>query len=138
MAFAILAAAGSVSAQTSARGRAPVAVSASAGDLSAALAQYSRASGLQVIADPALLRGRRTQGVSGTLTTAQALDRLLSGTGLVWRLNGDAVVITRAAQARPAAPAPAAARVLSTEDRAETFAELEEVVVTGSFSSSLT
>lgn len=55
MAFAILAAAGSVSAQTSARGRAPVAVSASAGDLSAALAQYSRASGLQVIADPALL-----------------------------------------------------------------------------------
>lgn len=138
MAFAILAAAGSVSAQTSARGRAPVAVSASAGDLSAALAQYSRASGLQVIADPALLRGRRTQGVSGTLTTAQALDRLLSGTGLVWRLNGDAVVITRGAQARPAAPAPAAARVLSTEDRAETFAELEEVVVTGSFSSSLT
>ncbi|HBI18247.1 MAG TPA: TonB-dependent receptor, partial [Brevundimonas sp.] len=136
MAFATLAAAGSVSAQTSARGRAPVAVSASAGDLSAALAQYSRASGLQVIADPALLRGRRTQGVSGTLTAVQALDRLLSGTGLVWRLNGDAVVITRGAQARPAGPA--ASRVVSTEDQAETFAELEEVVVTGSFSSSLT
>jgi TonB-dependent receptor len=141
LAFAILAAAaGSVSAQASGQtaraSRAPVAVSAPAGDLSTALAQYSRASGLQVIADPALLRGRRTQGVAGTLTPRQAMDRLLRGTGLNWRLNGDAVVIMRGAQTRTAAPAAPTARPV--EDASRPFAELEEVVVTGSFSSSLT
>jgi len=135
MAFALMtAAAGSVAAQTPVASRAPVAVSAPAGDLSAALAQYSRASGLQVIADPALLRGQRTQGVAGNVTPSQAMDRLLRGTGLTWRLNGDAVVITRGAQPRRAAPTTSR----PAQDAGRPFAELDEVVVTGSFSSSLT
>ena len=36
-----------------------------AGDLASALPSFSRATGLQVLADPALLSGKHTQGVRG-------------------------------------------------------------------------
>lgn len=48
-----------------------------------ALKQFSQQSGQEVLFSPALTRGVRTQPVKGTLAPAEALDRLLAGTGLV-------------------------------------------------------
>jgi iron complex outermembrane receptor protein len=61
-----------------------------------ALAQFGRETGMQVSADGALTRGITSPGVTGTMTPQQALSRLLSGTGITYRLTGDAAMLERA------------------------------------------
>ncbi|MCC8536015.1 TonB-dependent receptor domain-containing protein [Xanthomonas axonopodis pv. poinsettiicola] len=96
------------------------------GDLADTLAALSRATGLQVIADPSLLRGKRSPGGSVAGDARAALARLLQGTGLGFRLDGDTVIVQRAAPdagnaaAAATAPLPAAAAV-----------DLDQIVVTG-------
>ncbi|MDB6108178.1 MAG: TonB-dependent receptor [Gammaproteobacteria bacterium] len=51
-------------------------------DLSSGLRAYSLQSGQDLVFDPALVRGKTTAGVIGHFTDAQALERLLQGTGL--------------------------------------------------------
>ena len=109
-----------------------------AGALDSALIQLSRATGVQIVADPDLTRGKRTQGVNGRLDIDQALTRLLSGQSLGYTLKGDTVVI-RAGQVRTsnAAPSPMPTSApVPTEAAAVAEAPPEEVVVTG-FRSSL-
>ncbi|RYF23014.1 MAG: TonB-dependent siderophore receptor [Comamonadaceae bacterium] len=53
-----------------------------AGPLGEALNRLGRESGALITFAPQLVAGVHTQGASGTLTVAQALDRLLSGSGL--------------------------------------------------------
>lgn len=75
------------------------------GDLEPALAAFSRATGVEVMSDPAQLRGRRTQGVRGLMPADEGLRRLLAGTQLAFELRDGAALITpaaRAAQPRPA------------------------------------
>lgn len=66
------------------------------GSLGAAVARLGRQAGVIIIADPALLRNRQTQGLSGNFSVPDALARLLAGTGLVARPDGDgAFLVTR-------------------------------------------
>ena len=53
--------------------------------LTDALVQFGHQSGLQVVADGNLAASVRTQGVAGSYTPAEALARLLAGTGLTFR-----------------------------------------------------
>lgn len=61
--------------------------------LSAALMQFSQQAGLQVTADSAILRGVKTGGVHGQLTSRQALGQLLAGTGLSYVPSGNGTVV---------------------------------------------
>ncbi|MEM8790687.1 MAG: TonB-dependent receptor [Pseudomonadota bacterium] len=68
--------------------------------LSAALGELAEETGLQVSAETALVAGRRSPAVRGVMTPAEALSRLLSGSGLSFEsLGSDGVVLV-------AAPAP--------------------------------
>ena len=113
-------------------------------DLGRALTAYSRATGLQVAARPALLQGRRSQAVEGRFSQADALARLVGGSGLTARIVGDAVLIeaapsapVRAAPARPAANAAtrSAPPPLGTPGGVDA---LDEVIVTGTRQASRT
>lgn len=94
------------------------------GDLEATLSAFSRATGLQVIADPALLRGKRSDGGRVDGDAQQALSRLLRGTGLAFRIDGDTVIVRSAdADAAPTLP-------VATTPAPEAV-DLAQVVVTG-------
>lgn len=76
-----------------------------AGELAQAVNRIGQLSGVQVIYDIELLRGKRIGALSGQLTLAQALDRTLAGSGLTYELvNGNTVVIRQAGTQAPAEP----------------------------------
>lgn len=64
--------------------------------LSSALMQFSRNTGAQLFYDAGLVRGRHSPGVKGTMTRGEALGRILSGSGLVYRLSGNTATIAPA------------------------------------------
>ena len=65
--------------------------------LASALTVFGDQADLQIAADTSLVEGIRSQGVSGSMAPAEALSRLLSGTGLTWRsLNARSIRIERA------------------------------------------
>ncbi|BCH30732.1 TonB-dependent receptor [Mesorhizobium sp. L-8-10] len=68
-------------------------ISVPAGSLTPALNQLAAQSGLQILFDANLARGKTTQGVSGNLTPSQALDAVLAGTGLSARFAGGNQVV---------------------------------------------
>ncbi|MDI1365635.1 MAG: TonB-dependent receptor, partial [bacterium] len=86
----------------------------------------------------ALIQGKRTSGVKGTIDTDRALTQLLRGTGLTFVRSGGSAILrpaaqpistrTLAAEAAPAATAPP----VTAEDNM-----IEELVVTGGFANSL-
>ncbi len=97
-------------AQTTARTR----IDIPAGDLAAALGELGRQSGAQVIFRADQMRGLRTAGAQGELTTDEALRRVLRGSGFgVRRDSSGALVIVKdatpppAPARRPATPPPA-------------------------------
>jgi hemoglobin/transferrin/lactoferrin receptor protein len=67
--------------------------------LTTALTAFARASGLRLAYPAALTEGRATAGVSGTLSSAEALAGLLAGTGLTYAIDGDVVTIADPARA---------------------------------------
>lgn len=119
--------------------------------LPAAIIEFSKQTGVQVVTAGEDVSTLATQGVSGRLTISEALQRLLSGTELRFRPIGDSTValVNSAAEttrvdeqhgfrfARVAARSTAennAARAQpsSSEDTRAERVELEEVLVTGS------
>ncbi|KQS02437.1 TonB-dependent receptor [Sphingomonas sp. Leaf357] len=82
-----------------------------------------------IVFDPALARGKRTPGLRGAYSVADALDRLLSGSDLVARPDGsDGFILSRAAQsAAKIAPRGRPARP-STLPEAEPAVEPEIIV----------
>lgn len=60
--------------------------------LPSALALFGQQAGLQISAHGDAVRGLSTKGVSGTLSTDAALQQLLAGTGLSYRISGDGTV----------------------------------------------
>ena len=78
-----------------------VAFSIAAQPLGAALNEFSAATGIPVAFPPALVAGKTAPAVQGTVTTRQALDQLLAGSGLEAQQEG-ATVIIRAAGPRTA------------------------------------
>lgn len=67
--------------------------------LDQALSAFARQAGLQLLAAPELLRGLRSQPLSGRRDTAGALAELLRGSGLRGRIEGGTLVIEPAAGA---------------------------------------
>lgn len=66
--------------------------------LSEALADFGRQSGMQVNVDADDIRGRTSPGVSGRMSNAQALSRILTGTGLTWEVENGFVTLRPAPQ----------------------------------------
>ncbi|MEQ4619598.1 MAG: TonB-dependent receptor [Corticimicrobacter sp.] len=73
----------------------PVSVSLPAQPLAQALNAFARQTGLELIVRPDSVAGRTAPAVQGSLTPAQALERLLAGTGLGFRIEEGAIVISR-------------------------------------------
>ncbi|MEE4450554.1 TonB-dependent receptor domain-containing protein [Novosphingobium resinovorum] len=70
--------------------------------LSEALADFGRQSGVQINVDADDIRGRSSPGVSGRMSNAQALNRMLAETGLTWQIDNGFVTLVpvpRTAQA---------------------------------------
>lgn len=67
--------------------------------LDSAVPLFARQSGRQITADAAALQGLATQGVQGTLSFDEALQRLLAGTGLSYRIvSGTTIALQRPGQ----------------------------------------
>jgi TonB-dependent siderophore receptor len=84
-----------------------ITVSIPAQSLSGALRQLAEASGLQLVYDAKITDGKSTSGVSGTMSSREALSRLLAGSGLSFQFSGDRTVLIAASSAggAPAAEA---------------------------------
>ncbi|MEO9338391.1 TonB-dependent receptor [Mesorhizobium sp. SB112] len=63
-------------------------ISVPAGSLTPALNSLAAQTGLQILYDATVAEGKRTAGVSGNLTSQQALNAVLAGTGLDARFAG--------------------------------------------------
>ncbi|MEH6246711.1 STN domain-containing protein, partial [Salmonella enterica subsp. enterica serovar Mbandaka] len=79
---------------------APVRVNIPAQPLGDALAQFAQQADIQLGVDAALVAGLHSPGVTGRVDRALALDRLLAGTGLDWRLADGVLTLQR----RPVPP----------------------------------
>src|SRR5690606_38797351 len=97
------------SAALAAHAQAPVAapVDIPAGSLATALDALARQSGTQLVYRADQLRDARTAGASGTMSSQEALDRLLRGSGFVARRDSSGAVIIVPQAAAPPAPGPA-------------------------------
>ncbi len=85
-------------------------------ELARALEQFSRATGMAVLVDSQLSRGRRSLAVEGEFTAAEALRRMLGGSGLMAKYSRDDAFTLQVAQVEdvpmPAEkPTPASAAV---------------------------
>ncbi|MFT8559948.1 MAG: TonB-dependent siderophore receptor [Acetobacter sp.] len=67
--------------------------------LPSALALFGRQAGLQVSIPAALVEGKISHAVDGTMAPAQSLAQILSGTGLTYRINGSVVTLVKASSA---------------------------------------
>jgi len=101
---------------------APVAASSSvktfsipAQSLGAAITTLAKQAGIPVSVDAALVAGRTAPAVSGSMTPAQALDRLLAGSGLVAEVNTDLIVVHPGTGAGATTQLPAVQVVASDE-----------------------
>lgn len=73
--------------------------------LSSALLQFAEQAGLEVLVDARITQDKTSPGVQGNFTREQALELLLSGTGLSYRYTGDgAVTLVQNTPAQSSAP----------------------------------
>ncbi len=63
--------------------------------LASALAAFGQQSGMQVSISASLARGLSSPGAIGSMTSTQALNSLLSGTGITYRLVGNTAMLER-------------------------------------------
>ncbi|HBT67012.1 MAG TPA: TonB-dependent receptor, partial [Agrobacterium sp.] len=69
-----------------------IAINLPAGNMASALNRLASQSGLQMVYDASVARGLKSAPVSGTMTPAEALERLLSGTGIRYQFIGEKTV----------------------------------------------
>lgn len=74
----------------------PVAISIAAQPLDAALNELAAATGVPVAFSPTLVAGKKAPAVKGNLTPREAVNQLLSGSGLVATQEGGSMVIKAA------------------------------------------
>jgi len=106
-----------------------------AGDLIEVVNEISRNSGVQIVYDIELLRGKRAAAVSGAMTVAQALDRALVGSDLHWTRVSPATISIGPKASRATPKKDESDASASTERKADELRdvkELEDVVVVGS------
>ena len=101
----------------------------------------SRQSGVQILVDQTLLRGKKASAIKEAASVEAALAQLLRGSGLTWQKRGDAFLIVRgvAVHAASTTGSPVVGRpsgeqtaALSTDNEQAAFDVAESVVVTGS------
>jgi iron complex outermembrane recepter protein len=97
---------------------APVSLDIAGGQLSSALVQFARQSGLQLMFDASLVAGRRSAGLKARLPPEEALRRLLDGTGIQFVRAGPKVFVLRPAPTATAALRPHAPGDLQAGDPA--------------------
>lgn len=83
--------------------------------LDAALAQYFRLTGVQLLYDSALTAGRRSSAVHGNYTPREAMRLLLRGTGLIARYSRANAAIITTPEAKSATPLIPLGRVVVRE-----------------------
>lgn len=102
--------------------------------LTTALEQLARQGKTQILSAPTLVAGKKSRAVRGNLTIESALQRLLGGTGLSYKVSGSGFIIV-AAQAAATAPVMAAQteETVPPPSSESSVAELAlDIVVTGS------
>lgn len=103
-----------------------------AGDLNSALRQFSHQSRVQLIYPTELADNRRSAGLNGSYTAAEALRRLLEGSGLeAERVNDNTVVIKRASVPAPTPQGATRNAPASAQSEQAEVQELERLTVTG-------
>ncbi len=102
-------------------------------NLATALNALGRQSGIAVVYAPGLVAGKEARAVAGRMTWREALDRLLQGTGLDYRLGGDGTVVVEAAgEGKASGDSPARNGLDATTPKATPVAtDLAQVTVTG-------
>jgi outer membrane receptor protein involved in Fe transport len=86
----------------------PVDYHVEAQDLGTALTELARQSGREIYFSADLTRGRRARAVEGRMTVGEALDRLLQGSGLRYRINADGAIAIVSAEGNAGAAVTAA------------------------------
>lgn len=76
-----------------------------AGNLRNALDTFAAQRDIQIVYSPELVAGKITRGVSGRFTPADALQRLLAGTGLMWKAINASTFVLESSTDLPALPA---------------------------------
>ncbi|MGH8078954.1 MAG: TonB-dependent receptor domain-containing protein, partial [Lysobacter sp.] len=109
-------------------------VNVPAGDLATALDMLARQSGAQFVYSADQLKGLRTRGVQGSMAPADALDRLLHGSGYIVRHDpsGAMVIVKNVAPATRPPRRRAETGQTGAAPETDAVAELEGVRVTGS------
>lgn len=106
--------------------------------LVAALNEFGRQSGRDILFSTEVAKQKRSSGVDGAMTAEDALRKLLDGTGLSFRATGDSTFLVEAADDRDAS---GSAKDRRAEDRVQPSAaaerttddgSVEKVTVTGS------
>jgi iron complex outermembrane recepter protein len=104
-------------------------------DLGTALTELARQSGREIYFSSELTRGLRAPKISGQLTVEQALDRLLDGTGLTYRLNSSGAIVIGSASGNGGAAGKTAASLgeatAASAAAGNESAERQAIVVTG-------
>jgi iron complex outermembrane receptor protein len=101
--------------------------------LAAALDAFALQTQQQILFDPALVKGKTTQGVQGTISLDAALSALLSGTGLRYSRSSGGMILVSQANPNPAPPPSDLANTSRSAAADRTLGDfvLAEVVVTG-------
>ncbi|MGP1255378.1 MAG: TonB-dependent receptor domain-containing protein [Kiloniellales bacterium] len=105
-----------------------------AGPLAVSLNALSRAAGFTFAVDPAQVAGKTAPALSGTFTPQQALERLLAGSGLIYRFtDASTVTLTQAAVQDSGGPLTLDPVVVQGELQTRTLQETQTsvTVVTG-------
>jgi outer membrane receptor for ferric coprogen and ferric-rhodotorulic acid len=85
-----------------------------AGPLEAALTRFAKTSGVLLAYTPELVRDLQSPGLQGSHAPAEALTRLLAGSGLAAATTGNGSYTLRRSQASPAPSTPASAGPVAT------------------------
>ncbi|AHE52553.1 TonB-dependent receptor [Sphingomonas sanxanigenens] len=109
---------------------------APAQDLSDALIEFSRVTGLPLAAAPAALRDLRSKPVRGQMTAAQGLARMTRDLPVAARIMGNTIIVqprpqTAAARRASGPVAPAPSRAVATTAPVPEDAAPDEIVVNG-------
>jgi outer membrane receptor for ferric coprogen and ferric-rhodotorulic acid len=109
------------------------------GSLNRVLAEFGRQSGLQIVYVPAIAAGKSSPGVSGAVSTSQAIARILQGTGLTYSFPDSRTVSIAAPSAAAGGASVAGAISLDTIDvQGASMSDPGKTEGTGSYTPSVT
>jgi hypothetical protein len=99
-------------------------------DLRPALQTYAKLERLHVLFLSEDVQNRKTEGVSGTLTNAEALEELLRGTNLTYQPLGDGSIMILPARTEAASQAESEVMAGNAIDLAGTLSRRDQVTIT--------